>query len=66
LASRRGVWYQRTKAAPKSIAELDHRAGQILDVLDELGISDDTIVVWVSDNAAARLTRTSRPGRDLG
>jgi arylsulfatase len=44
------------KAAPKSIAELDYRAGQILDVIDELGIADDTIVVWVSDNAAARLT----------
>jgi len=44
------------KAAPKSIAELDYRAGQILDVVDELGIAADTIVVWVSDNAAARLT----------
>jgi arylsulfatase len=43
------------KVAPKSIAELDHRAGQILDLLDELGIADDTIVVWASDNAAARL-----------
>jgi arylsulfatase len=37
---------------PKTLAELDHRAGQILDVLDELGLADDTIVVWASDNAA--------------
>jgi len=43
------------KVAPKGVAELDHRAGQILDLLDELGIADDTIVVWASDNAAARL-----------
>jgi len=43
------------KAAPAAIAELDHRAGQILDVLDELGVADDTIVVWASDNAAGTL-----------
>jgi arylsulfatase len=34
------------------MAELDYRAGQILDTLDELGIADDTIVVWASDNGA--------------
>jgi arylsulfatase len=43
------------KAAPKSIAELDYRAGQILDTLDELGLTDNTIVVWASDNAAGTL-----------
>ena len=37
---------------PKNVAELDHRAGQILDTLDELGIADDTIVVWASDNGS--------------
>jgi len=39
----------------KTLAELDHRAGQILDVLDELGLADDTIVVWASDNAGGTL-----------
>ena len=43
------------KVAPKAIAELDHRAGQVLDLLEELGIADDTIVVWASDNAAGTL-----------
>ena len=43
------------KVAPASIAELDHRAGQILDLLDELGLAEDTIVVWASDNAAGTL-----------
>jgi arylsulfatase len=40
---------------PANLRELDFRAGQILDLLDELGIADDTIVVWVSDNAASTL-----------
>jgi arylsulfatase len=51
-------------AAPKNLAELDHRAGQILDVLDELGLADDTIVAWVSDNAAGTLT--GEPGGNPG
>ncbi len=32
------------------IAEMDHRAGEILDTIDKLGIRDNTIVVWTSDN----------------
>ena len=32
------------------LAEIDHRVGQILDAIDELGIRDDTIVIWTSDN----------------
>ena len=31
-------------------AEIDHRTGQVLDAIDKLGIRDDTIVVWTSDN----------------
>lgn len=33
-----------------SMAETDHRLGEILDAIDELGIGDDTIVVFTSDN----------------
>lgn len=33
-----------------AVAETDHRVGQILDGIDELGIRDDTIVVFTSDN----------------
>lgn len=33
-----------------TMLEVDHRTGQLLDVLDELGLRDDTIVVWASDN----------------
>jgi arylsulfatase len=40
---------------PGNLAELDYRTGQILDALEEAGVADNTIVVWVSDNAAAQL-----------
>ncbi|WP_297101633.1 arylsulfatase [uncultured Draconibacterium sp.] len=30
--------------------ELDYYVGQILDLVDELGIADNTIIVWTSDN----------------
>lgn len=32
------------------LAEIDHRSGQILKTIDELGIKDNTIVLWLSDN----------------
>ncbi|MHC4223693.1 MAG: sulfatase-like hydrolase/transferase, partial [Planctomycetota bacterium] len=32
------------------LAEIDHRAGQILDAIDKLGIRDNTLVIWTSDN----------------
>ena len=35
--------------------EIDHRAGQILDAIDELGIRDETIVIWTADNGPEEL-----------
>ena len=32
------------------VAEIDHRTGQILDAVDKLGIRENTIVIWFSDN----------------
>ena len=32
------------------LAEIDYRAGQILDAIDKLKIRDDTVVIWLSDN----------------
>ena len=32
------------------LAEIDFRAGQILDAVDELGIRNETLVIWLSDN----------------
>ena len=34
------------------LTQMDDFTGRILDALDELGIADDTIVVWASDNGA--------------
>jgi len=33
-----------------SLAEMDHRVGQVVDAIDELGIADDTILIFGSDN----------------
>jgi len=30
--------------------ELDYRTGQVLDAIQEAGIEDNTIVIWISDN----------------
>ena len=32
------------------LAEIDFRAGQILDAVENLGIRDDTLIIWMSDN----------------
>jgi arylsulfatase A-like enzyme len=34
------------------LAEMDHNVGQMLDTVDRLGIRDDTIVIFASDNGA--------------
>ena len=31
-------------------AEIDYRAGQLLDAIDDLGIRENTVVIWTSDN----------------
>ncbi|MGO9643312.1 MAG: sulfatase-like hydrolase/transferase [Candidatus Bathyarchaeia archaeon] len=40
------------------LTQMDAFTGKILDKLDELGIADDTIVVWASDNGADPNWRT--------
>ncbi len=37
-----------------SIEELDWSAGMILDTLEELGLSENTLVIWTSDNGAPK------------
>lgn len=43
--TRRGNWAD-------ILAQMDAFTGRILDTLDELGATDDTIVAWVSDNGS--------------
>ncbi|MHC4711899.1 MAG: arylsulfatase [Planctomycetota bacterium] len=37
-----------------SVVELDHNTGRVLDAIEAAGIEDKTIVVWISDNGAAK------------
>jgi arylsulfatase A-like enzyme len=43
----------RTGAYGDAIMELDFRTGQVLDAIKAAGVEDNTIVIWISDNAAA-------------
>lgn len=36
-----------------AIMELDYRTGQVLDAIKAAGVEDNTVVLWLSDNAAA-------------
>ncbi|MEW9805447.1 arylsulfatase [Mesorhizobium marinum] len=46
-----GKSISKTKYAD-SVVELDSRIGHLVDKLDELGLSDNTIVFWTTDNGA--------------
>ncbi len=41
------------KGVDSSIAYLDHLVGRLLDALDELGIADQTLVIFMGDNGTA-------------
>jgi arylsulfatase len=58
------VGKSRIGAYGDAIMELDHRTGQVLDAIKAAGIEDNTIVLWLSDNAAAPTSGPfdSRPG----
>lgn len=32
------------------LTEVDYRAGQVLDAIDQLGVRDNTVVIWMSEN----------------
>ena len=46
-----------------SVVELDARTGQVLKAIDEAGIKDNTIVLWLSDNGA---TMTATVPEEVG
>ena len=39
-----------------AIMELDYRTGQVLDAIEAAGVEDNTIVIWISDNAATPIS----------
>jgi arylsulfatase A len=54
FASRRFRGRSRNGPWGDAVEELDWAAGQVLDTLDDLGLSEDTLVLWTSDNGAPR------------
>ena len=48
------------------IKSMDESLGRILDTLDQLGIADNTIFVFFSDNGGNMYDRTDREGKNLG
>lgn len=46
------------------IVNIDRNVGRLLDALDELGIADDTIVVFLTDNGSAVGELPAAPGAD--
>ena len=58
------VGKSRIGAYGDAVMELDYRTGQVLDAIKAAGVEDNTIVLWVSDNAAAPTAGPfdSRPG----
>jgi arylsulfatase len=63
LPAREFAGRSRIGAYGDAIMELDHRTGQVLDALKAAGVEDNTIVLWLSDNAAAPTSGRSTPGR---
>jgi len=55
----------KSKAGPwgDAVEELDWSTGQILDKLVELGMGEDTLVVWTSDNGSPMAARPGEPYR---
>jgi len=51
-------WHEKTKYGifADGMQELDWVVGELLDKLDELGIADNTIVVFATDNGAEKMT----------
>lgn len=48
------------------IKSMDDSLGRVLDSLEELGIADDTIFIFSSDNGGNMYDRTARDGANLG
>jgi len=48
------------------IRSMDESLGRVLDKLEELGLSDNTIVIFSSDNGGNMYDRTARDGTNLG
>lgn len=64
--------YEDTAATPEeaiyygNVSQMDHEVGRILATLDELGLRDDTFVMFTSDNGPETLNRYRGAARSYG
>ena len=47
------------------MAEMDHVVGELADHVDRLGIAEDTLLLFTSDNGTHRRIRSMRDGREI-
>jgi len=55
-----GEWQRIIARAYAHITMIDAAGGQVLDKLDELGLSDDTLVIWTADHGDALASHGGR------
>ena len=48
------------------LEHMDHNIGRLVDVLDELGVAEDTLIVFVSDNGGCTMEEGAAGGRFPG
>lgn len=65
LAGKRGQW-ETTDAFIPVLAELDRQIGRLVDKLDEMGLSDNTVIIFTSDNGPAPSFDAMRSARLRG
>jgi len=61
----RGVSFQRSDYVA-ILEHMDHNIGRLVDVLDELGIAENTLIVFVSDNGGCTMEEGAAGGRFPG
>ena len=61
----RGVSFERSDYVA-ILEHMDHHIGQLVDLLDELGIADNTLIVFVSDNGGCTMEEGAAGGRFPG
>jgi arylsulfatase len=63
----RREWTLRMSIYAAQVSRLDHNVGRVLEHLDRLGVADNTLVLFVSDNGgAAEDPHRGEPGAALG
>jgi arylsulfatase len=64
---KRDEWARRMEIYAAQVTRMDQNIGRVLDQLDAMGVADDTLVIFLSDNGgAAEDPRRGQPNAELG